>query len=157
MANSMRWRYGDTNPVMVPVAAATTIEIGDLVFLDSDQAKPASAQTDKGSELSNQEEFHDNFLGVAMQASAAGEAGSIRVATTGVFEFECQAATFELGEPIGVAENAYGTALESQQVIAAATVASAFGRSALHVTPAAGKVLVDVVSSVMKGGVQAVA
>ena len=41
MANTMRWRYGDTCPVMLPVDSATVIEIGDLVYLDADDAKPA--------------------------------------------------------------------------------------------------------------------
>ena len=50
MANTMRWRYGDTNPVMLPVDSATVIEIGDLVYLDTDDAKPASAQADQGTE-----------------------------------------------------------------------------------------------------------
>ena len=51
MANTMRWRYGDTCPVMLPVDSATVIEIGDMVYLDTDDAKPASAQTDQGTKL----------------------------------------------------------------------------------------------------------
>ncbi len=31
MTDKMRWRYGDTNPVVAPVDSATVIEIGDLV------------------------------------------------------------------------------------------------------------------------------
>ena len=45
MANTMRWRYGETNPVVLPVASATVIEIGDLVVLDTGTAKPASSVT----------------------------------------------------------------------------------------------------------------
>jgi hypothetical protein len=41
MGDKMRWRYGDTNPVMAAVDAATVIEIGDLMWLDTDDAKPA--------------------------------------------------------------------------------------------------------------------
>jgi hypothetical protein len=47
MADTMRWRYGETNPVLVPVDSRTVIEIGDLVYLDTDDAKPASAQADQ--------------------------------------------------------------------------------------------------------------
>ena len=79
MANTMRWRYGDTSPVILPVDAATVIEIGDLLWLDSDKAKPASAMTDQLSELANQQEFHDMFAGVAMQASRDGDTDSVRV------------------------------------------------------------------------------
>ena len=38
----MRWRYGDTNPVVAAVAAGTVIEIGDLLWQDTDNAKPAA-------------------------------------------------------------------------------------------------------------------
>ena len=45
MSSTMRWRYGETNPVVLPVASATVIEIGDLVYFDSGTLKPASALT----------------------------------------------------------------------------------------------------------------
>src|SRR4030042_729502 len=114
MANTMRWRYGDTCPVMLPVDSATVIEIGDLVYLDTDDAKPASAQADQGSESANQELFHDKLAGVAMQASASGDTQPVRVATAGVFEFDCASATFEVGALVGADENAGGNALEDQ-------------------------------------------
>jgi len=31
MPNTMRWRYGETNPVMLPVQLGYVIEIGDLL------------------------------------------------------------------------------------------------------------------------------
>ena len=86
MANTMRWRYGETNPVMMPAAGGFDSEIGDLIFLDAGEAKPASAQADAGTLAANQEGFHDKFLGVAMQASPAGTAEPIRIATSGVFD-----------------------------------------------------------------------
>ena len=43
MTDKMRWRYGDTNPVVAAVDAATAIEIGDLLWQDTDDAKPAPA------------------------------------------------------------------------------------------------------------------
>lgn len=42
MSDKMRWRYGDTNPVVAAVDAATVIEIGDLLFQEVDDARPAS-------------------------------------------------------------------------------------------------------------------
>ena len=44
----MRWRYGDTNPVVAAVAAGTVIEIGDLLWQDTDNAKPAAMLPDSG-------------------------------------------------------------------------------------------------------------
>lgn len=157
MSNQLRWRYGDTNPVMLPVDSATVIDIGDLVYLDTDDAKPASAQTDLGNLAANQESFHDKFAGVAMQASADGDTRAIRVATTGVFEFDCAAATFEVGALVGARENAGGTALENQRAIAVATPNLAIGRVARREAAASTSVLVDIVSTMLYGGPQAAA
>jgi hypothetical protein len=157
MANRMRWRYGDTNPVMLPVDAATVIEIGDLVALASGAAVPAADQDDQGTEAANQEALHDTFVGVAMQHSPAGSADPVRIATSGVFEFDCASAAFELGDLIGVDEASSGTALENQVAVEVATPNLAIGRCAKRVNPAAVRVLVDVVSTVMRGGPQAMA
>ena len=81
MSDRLRWRYGDTNPVVAAVDPSTVIEIGDLVYLDADDVKPASAQADQGTETDNQALFADNFLGVAMQRSRLGDTDAIRVAT----------------------------------------------------------------------------
>jgi hypothetical protein len=156
MANTMRWRYGDTCPVILPVDSATVIEIGDMVYLDTDDAKPASSQADQGSELSNQQLFHDLFAGVAMQASRAGDTQPIRVATTGVFEFDVLSTTLEVGDMLGSDENVAGVALLNQTVAKVANANAAVGRCAKRLNPAGTRVLVDIVSSVLKGGTQAV-
>jgi hypothetical protein len=156
MANTMRWRYGDTSPVMLPVDSSTVIEIGDMLYLDNDDAKPASAQADQGSEGGNQQLFHDLFAGVAMQASRSGDTQPIRVATTGVFEFDCLSTTQEVGDLMGSDEHSGGTALLNQTVVEVANANAAVGRCAKRLNPAGTRVLVDIVSSVVKGGTQAV-
>ena len=156
MANTMRWRYGDTCPVMLPVDSATVIEIGDLVYLDTDDAKPASAQADQSSETANQQLFHDLFAGVAMQASQSGDTQPIRVATCGVFEFDCLSAALEVGDTMGSDEHSGGTSLLNQTVAKVTNANAAVGRCAKRVNPAGTRVLVDIVSSVMYGGPQAV-
>lgn len=156
MANTMRWRYGETSPVMIPVESATVIEIGDMVYLDVDDAKPAASQTDQGTEGANQQMFHDNFAGVAMQASPSGKADPIRVAATGVFEFDCVSTTLEVGDLMGADENGAGTALLNQTVAKVTNANAAVGRCAKRLNPAGTRVLVDIVSSTMKGGTQAV-
>ena len=156
MSNTMRWRYGDTCPVLLPVDSATVIEIGDMVYLDVDDAKPASAQADQGTESSNQLLIHDVFAGVAMQASRAGDTQPIRVATTGVFEFDCPSGTAEVGDLFCADENVAGNALLNQTVAKVATATAAVGRCAKRVNPAGTRVLVDIVSSVVKGGPQAI-
>ncbi len=156
MANTMRWRYGDTNPVMLPVDAATVIEIGDILLLDVDDAKPASTQADQGTELGNQQLFHDVFAGVAMQASRSGDSQPIRVATTGVFEFDCLSTALEVGDMMAPDENGGGTALLNQTVAKVTNANAAIGRCAKRLNPAGTRVLVDIVSAVLRGGPQAI-
>ena len=120
MSDKMRWRYGDTNPVMAAVDSATVIEIGDLIYLDVDDGKPASSQADQGTKAANQQLFAEKFLGVAMQRSRAGDTDPIRAATSGVFEFDCTSDTFELGGHVGPEENTGGDALLDQQVASVA-------------------------------------
>jgi hypothetical protein len=154
MSDKMRWRYGDTNPVVAAVESAIEIAIGDLLYLDLDTftAKPASSQADQGTKSANQELFAKKFLGVAMQRSPAGDANPIRVATTGVFEFDCASATFELGDLIGADENSI-TFLQPQQVVKVATSKNAIARVAKRVPTVATSVLVDVRSTIMTGGI----
>ena len=158
MANVMRWRYGDTNPVMLAVDADTVIEIGDLIYFDTDDAKPASAVSYGVNLAASQETFHDSFAGVAMQASAAGETTPIRVATSGVFEFPQAAATVQVGTRMGVDDNAMADGLLNQQVIsvAAGNPERAIGRCA-RLASSATSVLVSIQSTLMSDGPQALA
>jgi len=150
VGDKMRWLWGDTNPVLAAVDSETVIEIGDLLFQDTDDAKPAS-------EAANQERFADAFLGVAMQRSRAGDTDPIRVATTGVFEFDCRAGTFELGDLVGGDDNGAGSDLLNQWVAqvprAEPLAACAIGRVARREPLATTTVLVDIRSRVMTNGV----
>ncbi len=116
MADTFRLRHDDVDKFLGAVDSATVIEIGDLVYLDGDDVKPASSQADQASEEANQALVATKFAGVAMQASDAGQTQPIRVATDGIFEFACPSGTWEIGDLVGASENAGGTALEDQQV-----------------------------------------
>src|SRR5689334_22183995 len=115
MANVMRWRHGETHPVLAAVNESTVVEIGDLLYQEVDDARPAANLGDQGTEPANQAAFHTKFLGVAMQQSLSGESKPIRVATRGVFEFPCSTTTFELGDLVGGVEQGNGTQLHSQK------------------------------------------
>ncbi len=153
MSDKMRWRYGDTNPVVAAVAAETEIEIGDLLWQDTDQAKPASAVPDQGDDAENQEFFADHFLGVAMQRSRPGDADPIRVAATGVFEMDCPTTNFELGDLVAPDGNAESSGLLSQKVEKVSAPQLAIGRCAKR-GAGLSTVLVDIRSTVMTGGVE---
>jgi hypothetical protein len=149
----MRWRYGDTNPVMAAVDSAVEIEIGDLVFLNTNDVRPASYQADQGTEADNQALFAENFLGVAMQQSRVSDTNPVRIATTGVFEFDCESNTFELGDLIGACEHQSGAGLLDQTTKSVATADLAIARVARRETSASSSVLIDIRSTVMTGGV----
>ena len=154
----MRWKYGKTNPVMAAVNSATVIEIGDLLYLAEDDARPASDQADQGTAAANQATFHANFLGVAMQRSASGDTADIRVATEGTFEFIADGvlSTFEIGDLVGVSENTGGDGLLDQQVIGVENSYEAIGRIQKRATTATTTPLVRIQSSVMTNGIQTV-
>jgi hypothetical protein len=164
MADTMRWRYGDTNPVVATVAPDTVIEIGDLVWLGSNQALPAGHDSDGDGNAdlwdtnlaTTQSAFHSLFLGVAMQRSRSGDAEPIRVATTGVFEMDCASAAFALGELVGPARQGSNNRLANQTVVAVegGSEHRAVGRVARSVDSPATRVLVDIQSTILRGGPQ---
>ena len=152
MADKMRWRYADTNPVIAAVDSATVIEIGDLLWQDKDDAKPAShvgMSNPQGNVA--QAGFARLVLGVAMQRTRNGDTAPIRVSTTGVFEMECAMQTWELGDLVGAIPNDTGRLQD--QAVSKVPVAVAIERVARRVWPASGSVLIDIRSTVMTGGV----
>lgn len=155
MSDNNRWRWGETSPIKAAVDLTSVVEIGDLVYLDTDDGKAADDMTYLSSLALTQEGFHDVFLGVAMQRSRVTDSDPIRVATEGVFEFPCASATFEIGDLIGIDDNAGGTALTPQQVIAVASEALAIGRCAERAASAVTSVKLRIFSTVMVGGPQA--
>lgn len=152
--SDLRYKYGDANPVVSPaVVTDTVIQPGDLVTDTPAAAADVTWDTDLAT---TQEAFHDAFLGVSGQRSRDGDTDPIRVNTTGVFEFDCAAATFDLGDLVGPAK-ATGNALESQKVVAVASANLAIGRVAKAYGSNTTKVLVRVESTVMTGGPRAMA
>ena len=89
-----------------------------------------------------------------MQRSRSGESSPVRVATTGVFEFDSASGTFELGDMIGPDANTAGTVLLNQQVAKVAASRYAIGRVAKRQPVAATGVLVDICSTIMTGGIE---
>ncbi|MEE8427061.1 MAG: hypothetical protein V3S15_07220 [Woeseiaceae bacterium] len=155
MANIMRWRYGETNLVTLPVDVETDIEIGDLVLLEGggkgSHAEPVSSVR-VGMELAGaQKVVVDSFVGVAMQRSRAGDTQAIRIATSGVFEFDCYDTRFELGDRVGP-EFSDTEHLEDQSVVKVdyKSPGLSIGRVAKRVATADTKVLVEINSTVMR-------
>jgi hypothetical protein len=144
MADKMRWRYGDTNPMVAAVDAETVIEIGDMLWLDVDDAKPACMSQ-------NPVQVAMCFLGVAMQRSREGQTDPIHVATSGVFDMDCPLDTYELGDLVGAIQFA-DKPVCNQRIAKAAKGASAYtaiGRVDKREVRPTGSVYVRIYSAVM--------
>jgi hypothetical protein len=130
MANRLRFRSGQVELHKVRVDSATEIDAGDLVYLDGDDVKPASAfpfTTDLATTRGN---FAAVFLGVAHQPSAAGQTDplSIDLSPLSVYEFNVDPGTFELGDKLACDGSSDG--LESQQLQKVTNAAHAIARAA---------------------------
>jgi hypothetical protein len=155
MSNASRYRYGETNPIIAAVQTGVAVDIGDLLVWDPDHgAVPVATQADLGDLPSNQNQFGQTFLGVALESCPAGSDKPIRVATTGVFELDSTSDQYALGELLGGCGNGVDGHLENQKVASVSNYPSAIGRNLQAQTSAMTKLLVDIRSAVMQGGVQ---
>jgi hypothetical protein len=127
--NNLRFRSGQVQLRKVRVDADTVIEAGDLVWFDTNDAKPAADFAWNTNLATTQAAFAAVFLGVAHQPSYAGstEPISVDVSPSSVYEFQVAQAAYEVGQPLG--PDANGSALMSQQ-LEAATAVNAIARAA---------------------------
>lgn len=152
MADVLRYRRGDANPIEARVDSATVIQIGDCVFLDTNDVKPAADLTFGGLGTA-QELFRQTFLGVSESRSRALDTAKLKIDQGGVHEFICASATFNEMDLVGMDDNAGGTALENQTVIAVTDVSRAIGRVVRAEATAVTKVLVEI-KNMFSGGLQ---
>lgn len=127
MTDMNRHEFEDIHIREAEVDSSTVIEIGDNLFLDTDDAKPASSFTWQSNLADTQEAFAEDYLGVAVSASADGDTDPVRYARGGVMKFPCSSATFGIGAPIAPAK-ASGDNLLDQEVAEAASALGAIGR-----------------------------
>jgi hypothetical protein len=149
---------GDMNEILVPVDSATVIVAGEMVRLDTDDAKRLSTMSDAGTEAQNQAAAHDVFLGIARDSSQAGQTRPIRVATSGVFDMDAVSATYEIGALVGPNGTGSGEAVgvSDTQVVAVSTQANqAIGRVAKRAVTAT-RIRVEIFSSVLRAGPQTI-
>ena len=149
----LRVRSEEADQAFLPVLAATSIQIGDLLVwvidnVAGNNVQPMASVAGQGSTRANQAYAAANFAGVAMQRHRGGTdpAGTIRVALDGVFEMPCASATFECGDKVS-ADVATGVLL-SQQVIGVTDDCLKIGEVYQRVSVAATSVWVRLRSSV---------
>ena len=124
MSNQMRFRSGQVQLHKLRVDSDTVIEAGDLVFLDTDDVKPAADFPWDTDLETTQGAFAAVFLGVAHEQSADGDTDDLSIDTSpqAIYEFDVDSATYEVGDSLGPDEDS--SSLMSQQLEAAAGSAS---------------------------------
>lgn len=99
-----------------------------FMYLDTDDAKPASSQADAGTEDLNSRTFAQKFIGVCTDSkTTSSPAGTIGVARTIDMEVDCVSAAYEVGDLLAVDEAASGTALENMKVYKTTDASIAIG------------------------------
>lgn len=130
MANKLRFRSGQVQLHRLKVDSGTVLEAGDMVYLDTDDVKPASAFTWDTNLATTQAAFADVFLGIVHQQSADGDTDDVSVdlSPDSVYELDVAAAAYELGDELGPDE--LSSLLMNQQLEAVATDTLAIARAA---------------------------
>jgi hypothetical protein len=106
--------------VELAVDTATEIAIGDLLWLDVDDAKPFShADLWTGSQAGSQAKAAEKFAGIANSTHVAGDTTTrvVRVYTRGTYAYPVQtAATFEVGDLVSASKDPAANLLQAQAV-----------------------------------------
>lgn len=103
----------------VAVDAAIEVEAGDLVFLNTDDARPLSSIADQGTEPLNQEYAARRYLGPCVKGkSGTAAAGTVVIDQdpNAIWKYPCPSTSWEVGDLVGPSENGDGDGLLAQQV-----------------------------------------
>lgn len=115
----------------VPFAfdGSLAVNLYDLLYHTGNDVLPASSQADQGSPQANRQVFAQNFAGLAGAArlDTDGAVADFPVITDAIVDIDCESSTWEVGDLIGVAEAASGTALESQKGVKVTDQEAAIG------------------------------
>ncbi|HVJ68383.1 MAG TPA: hypothetical protein VM510_10385 [Caulifigura sp.] len=145
--NKLRFRSGQVHLVKCRVDADTVIEAGDMVWLDTDDVKPASAFAWDTNLATTQGSFAAKFIGVAHQQSANGDTApiSVDISPLSVYEMDVPSTTYEVGGLLGP-DNA-STTLMNQQLETVGSAAAAIARAVEYKATAAASLRVSFASA----------
>jgi hypothetical protein len=137
MPHKLRFRSGQVELHRLRVDDETVLEPGDLVYLDTDDVKPAADFPFDTDLATTRGAFAAVFLGVCHQPSAEGESNdvSIDLSPLSVYEYEVDSATFEVGDLL--APDGDSDEIVSQRLAKVASAAQAIARSAEYKASAA--------------------
>lgn len=131
-----KYLYDDSRPQKVTIATAQVTAINDICAMVTGTVVRAADFTWTTDLATTQTAFALVFAGVAAQVKTSttnarvygnSEDNVIMLSTAGVFEYDCAAATLEVGDFVGPAKDT-GNALLSNKVVKVATAALSIGR-----------------------------
>ncbi|GIX05586.1 MAG: hypothetical protein KatS3mg114_1455 [Planctomycetaceae bacterium] len=137
MNHALRFRSGWQELHRVPVHADAVLQPGDLVYLDAGRARAADQFPFDTDAATTRAAFAAQFLGVCLDASAAGETADVTVdlSPLAVYEFAVVEGTFSLGAYVAPALE--GSHLQPRRLTAVTEASEAIGRAAeAHLAPA---------------------
>lgn len=124
------------------------VDEGDLVFHDTDDAKPASSVTAGIDEAADQATFAPKFAGIAKERKlSADQAGNLDVIPDAVVKMPCVSATFEVGDFVAATRDG-GAALVRRKVKKTTTAAHRIGYVVKREASAVTEVWVRLLSNV---------
>jgi len=141
-------RSGQQTLRSYPVASATVINIGDMVWTNSGEVKAAGDFTWTTDLATTRANFAALFVGIARTPSAAGETTNVQVDVSpeAVYEIDQASAAIDIGTPIGPAKQS-GNLLESQKVVATGDATTCIGYAAYDYQSATTRVRVTFASA----------
>jgi hypothetical protein len=150
MSDNFRYRKEFNKPRYYAVDSATVIEIGDMLWLDTDDVKPASDYTWDTNIATTQRAFAKVFVGVAADRSASGDTDLLQVNMAGVHEFACASAAHELEDYVAPANSGSST-LVNQTVVKVTDPTLAIAKVAQREASATTTVKVEVIGGAIPG------
>lgn len=128
------------------------VSVGDLMYHDTNDVKPASSQADQLSEAANQALFAPVFAGVAGDTRKAADTVAVTdfpVMVDVVMEYDCPSQAWEMGDLIAAVEQSGGTALENQKVTKTTDASLAIGYCVRRAGTATTRVTCRLISRVL--------
>lgn len=127
MANHLRFRSGPVHLFKANIDSNSLIEPGDMLFLDSTEARPASEYVWNTDLPTTQAAFADAFLGIAHERSEVGDNTpvSVDMSPQSVYEFDVDISSYVLGSLLGPDENSSALMNQQLETVGASTQAIA--------------------------------
>ncbi|MCC7421634.1 MAG: hypothetical protein IT428_15235 [Planctomycetaceae bacterium] len=143
------FRTGQQELVKQRVDSGTVIEIGDMVFLDTNDVKPVSDFTWDTNEATTQAGVANVFLGIAVEKSASGETDdiSVDVSSMSVWEFTVASSTYEYGDELSPKKHASENELLNDTLKATASDGAAMAQAAQYASSAVTRLKVKFASA----------